>query len=225
MIRFRKTVRKILSVGSVVVLALLVILAGANAILSRVYNTPTFLFGRTILWVKTGSMEPTIDEKSYILVKKSDGKNLAEGDIITFLCTDTASDAYGYLVTHRIAEVTADGFYKTKGDNNSIDDSWTVHPDDVVSVGARNLPVLTFFGRIYMSPLGLFLIAVIFLWSCVFLYLPDLLKAMKSDESRQEAKEAEIDRRVQEEVKKMLANGKNSLQDDKQSDTKGGDDK
>ena len=62
----------------VVLLALVVVsLAGKNS------GRPTFIFNRAVLWVETGSMEPTIETRSFVSVVKSDGQNLSVGDVIT----------------------------------------------------------------------------------------------------------------------------------------------
>ena len=157
----------------------------------------------TCLWVQTGSMEPTIPTKSYILVKKTDAADCTVGDVIVFVCRDADSPVYGSLVTHRIDEVTPEGF-RTKGDSVlSAQDPWVVEPDDVVAVYVRNLAVLTFFGRIFSSWFGLYLIIGILILSCAFLYIPDIVRGIREVET--EERDAEIARRVEQEVQRQEA--------------------
>lgn len=213
---FFKTVKKVVFgiVFALVTAALLLYVAAA--LFSRNEKKPVFVFGYSVLWVQTGSMEDTIPERSCILVKRSDGKDLIEGTIVTFRCTDPTSAVYGGTITHRVTGRTDSG-YETKGDNNAFPDTRAVSEEDVVAVYVKNLPVLTIFTRIFSSPFGLVLIAAVFLGSCAFLYIPDLIAALKNDERSQreraekenEEREKEIERRVREEVKRMQEQDRN----------------
>ena len=117
-------------------------------------SRPTFVFDRTFLWVETESMEPTIDGRSYVMVKKYKGEKIGVGDIIVFECPDESSPIYGSLIIHRVIEVTDEG-YRTKGDSEkSLADTWTVAPEGVVALWRGNLGILTFFGRVLSSPVG-----------------------------------------------------------------------
>lgn len=188
----------------VVLLALVVVsLAGKNS------GRPTFIFNRAVLWVETGSMEPTIETRSFVSVVKSDGQNLSVGDVITFVCTDKSQTVYGLLVTHRI-EAVVDGGYKTKGDNTAnVTDPWIVRPDDVVAVYTGNLPLLTWFGRVFSSWAGIAMIALVFVLAMSFVYIPDLVRAARSDigEKADNAKQQQIDRLVAEEVARLNREG------------------
>lgn len=200
----KKIIAKIIKWVTVVVIVSLVITAVTATVLKKKSNAPTFVFGHAILRVETGSMETAIPAKSYVLVKKFDGKNLNVGDVITFRCLDKTSQVYGSLITHRITEVVSDG-YKTKGDANPVEDDWIVKSDAVTAVYVKNLPVTTVLGRIFASPVGLILIAVVFLGSCIFVYVPEIMNALKDgDDTDAEAeRQAEIKRRIDEEVERL----------------------
>ena len=188
-----------------IVICVAIVLAVVFAIFTRISEKdnpkPTFVFGKALLWVETASMEPAIEAKSFISVKKYDGNALEAGTVITFLCTDTSSAAYGRLVTHRIAEVTADG-YKTKGDNSPAVDSWTVKAEEIVAVYEKNLVAMTYMGRIFSSGVGLALIIGTFLFSCAFIYIPEAIAVLK--EEKEAEKQKEIAERVEKEVERML---------------------
>ncbi len=209
----KKSVAK--SVVFYVFVALIAVAAVFAVFAGRTKDEPTFVFGRTFLWVKTESMETTIPARSYILVKKSDGKGLEKGEVIVFRCNDASSPVYGSLVTHRIYEVTDDG-YKTKGDNvlSSVD-PWTVKEDEVVAVYVRNLKFLTYVGRLFSSGFGFMLIAVIFVGLCGVFYVPDIVKALKEpdDEKAAKEKQEEMERRIREEIRK-LESGETVLPED-----------
>ncbi|MBO4865799.1 MAG: signal peptidase I [Ruminococcus sp.] len=88
------------------------------------------VFGKSVLKVVTGSMEPSINVGEYIVVEKTDTRSLHKGDIISFYSEQT--DIYGMLVTHRIVDIQEDGTFITKGDANTIEDSVAVKPDRIV---------------------------------------------------------------------------------------------
>ena len=90
------------------------------------------LFGYKPMFIGSGSMEPTIREKGLILVKKYEGQELHEGDVITFLAQLNENDNNTkVVVTHRIYKIKDDGTIITKGDNNSQVDSIPITKDDV----------------------------------------------------------------------------------------------
>ena len=205
-------VGKILSQCIFYIALVLILLIAVFLFVRGKKQEPTFVFGRSFLWVETGSMSPTIEEKSYILVERSDGTGLQVGDVIVFVCRDASQPVYGSLITHRITEVT-DGGYRTKGDNVlSTEDPWTVAPGDVVAVYRRGLGFLTVIARVFSSPVGLILIAVLFFGLCGFLYIPSMVKTYREEEQKE--KDEELARRVAEEVARMeRENGKTAAHD------------
>ena len=195
---------KIKKIAGIVVMSAVGVLIGLTmlaAIISRVQNKPAFVFGYSLMWVRTGSMEPAIEAKSFILVKDIKGQNPAEGDVITYVCADKTSGVYGSLITHRIIG-TAEGAYITQGDASAGTE--TVLKENVVAVYVKNLPALTFFGRLYASPAGLIALITLFVCSCAFVYVPDIVSAFKGNEPSAE-KQKIIDERVKEEVEKLKA--------------------
>ena len=88
------------------------------------------IFGKSVLRVVTGSMEPSIYTGEYIIVEKTDVSSLAEGDIISFYSEQ--SDIRGLLVTHRIVGKNSDGSFITRGDANPVDDSVPAAADSIV---------------------------------------------------------------------------------------------
>ena len=183
-----------------VIVALILSAAFAMIINARKGKTPAFVFGKAFLWVETGSMKPVIDERSYILVTKYDGGEIKKGDVIIFVCKDASSPVYNALVAHRVESVTEDGL-KTKGDANPSVDSWTVKKEDIVAVYNKNLPVMTFLGRIFFFFFGLVIVIALSLGACALVYVPDLIKAV--GELCEEEKEKQISLRVKEEVARL----------------------
>ncbi len=187
-------------------LLLALMLTAAIFLVTRGRNKqPIFVLGRSFLWVETGSMKPTIDERSYVMVRAADGEKAEVGDIIVFVCPDPESPVYGSLIIHRVFEVTADG-YRTKGDNEmSTVDTWTVPFDGIVAVWEKNLGAMTFFGRFFASPIGFVLLCALFFAVCSFVYLPSIIKTLRNDaqESADAEHKAEIERRIRLEVERL----------------------
>lgn len=196
--------KRILAVSLTVLFVLLIVAFLINAAVSKKQGKPTFLFGYALLWVQTGSMEPTIPARSYILVRASDGQNIPDGTIVTYLSRDETSPVYGAMITHRILSEDADG-YHTKGDNAAAHpDTLPVLPEDIVATYVTNLPILSAIGRVFASPIGLLFVLAFFLATTTFLYIPDIISALKEDKNDpEEEKEKEIRRRIDEEIKRL----------------------
>ena len=93
------------------------------------------LFGYMPFSIQTQSMEPTIKAGDVVIGKEVDFNTLKEGDIITYW---TTVDEQKILNTHRITKVISNGkgsvpSFKTKGDNNQIEDEYTVATADIVA--------------------------------------------------------------------------------------------
>ncbi len=88
------------------------------------------VFGKSILRVVTGSMEPSLQVGDYIVIEKTSADALREGDIISFYSEQ--SDINGMLVTHRIVGINDDGSFVTRGDANPVSDSVTVRSEKIV---------------------------------------------------------------------------------------------
>ena len=81
--------------------------------------------------ILTGSMSPTINPGSFIIVKEIDSNEIKEGDIITFKGSSTSE-----LTTHRVVEVIDKDNnikFQTKGDANDVLDPMLV--DEGLLVG------------------------------------------------------------------------------------------
>ena len=93
------------------------------------------LIGYMPFSIQTQSMEPTIKAGDVVIGKEVDFNTLKEGDIITYW---TTVDEQKILNTHRITKVISNGkgsvpSFKTKGDNNQIEDEYTVAAADIVA--------------------------------------------------------------------------------------------
>ncbi|MBQ0099394.1 MAG: signal peptidase I [Firmicutes bacterium] len=189
-----KTIGNIIFFVFIALMAIVIVLS----IISK--KTGKQIFSYSMMWVLTDCMEPTIEEQSYILVKKVDVNSLKKDDVITFKSHNSAIE--GNFNTHRIYEVVEQGKeFITKGDNCAIPDTEHVYSNDIAYKYVCNLTLLTFFGRIYSTTLGLFLtVGVIFFF--ILIYLAITINRFKK-EVNDKSKQKEIDKLVQEEVKRL----------------------
>ena len=113
--------------------------------------------------VITESMVPTINVNDAIVVKRVEDNTLKIGDIITF----SSNDIYfrGLTVTHRVVgkQLGLDGnyIYRTKGDNNSLEDTALVNSGNIYGKVVIKLPKIGYIQSFVTSPFG-FIFSIIF---------------------------------------------------------------
>ena len=125
------------------------------------------VFGKSILRVVTGSMEPSIYTGEYIIVEKTDVSTLAEGDIISFYSEQ--SDIRGLLVTHRIVGKNDDGSFITRGDANPVDDSVSVKPENIVGKYKSKARFFIWLNS-FVNARKLLLLLVVITMTCISFY-------------------------------------------------------
>ena len=92
------------------------------------------IFGYQSYTVLSGSMEPALPVGSVVYVN-SNNKSPETGDIVTYLRSESVR------VTHRVADVSEDG-YILKGDANSSPDFNIVSQRQIIGVYAFHIPIL-----------------------------------------------------------------------------------
>ncbi|MFQ8784948.1 MAG: signal peptidase I [Clostridia bacterium] len=127
-----KIVKKILSSLIIIILLIIVLISGIVFINSKKNpNEIPSIFGYKPFVVLSGSMETEIYKGDLVIVKKVEAKDLKENDIIAFRDDDN------YVVTHRIVEKIEENGeikFKTKGDNNNIDDDGYVNLNQIEGI-------------------------------------------------------------------------------------------
>ncbi len=119
-----------------IVLVIAIVIAAFCTYLSFIStngNGVPSIFGVEFLTVKTNSMYPEFSAGDLIFARRvKDTSALKEGDIITYW---TVIEGERSLNTHRIVSIYDGGahlVFKTKGDNNSINDDLDVHEAEIV---------------------------------------------------------------------------------------------
>jgi signal peptidase len=150
------------------VLALLLNLAGVFKKLVLKEDVP-LVFGLGYAVILSGSMEPEFIPGDMVIIRRQDAYEA--GDIITFQLS-------GRPVTHRIAEVTPDGFI-TRGDANNSDDRETVGRDRVVGKIIRVIPQAGDAVEFFQSTLGM---VILLLALFAAFYLPEWTRRKQDKE-------------------------------------------
>ena len=195
----KKTVGKILKIAVYVICAVLAALI-IYIMISNAKKKVTFIFGHTTLWVMTDSMETDIPARSYILVKKTDAKDVKLNDVITFYSDDP--NLHGAFNTHRVIEIIGDHEeFVTKGDNNAASDNYTAKADKVVAVYVRNMPFLTAIGRFLSTKQGIIILIIGMFALIAACYVPDIVRGANA--KTKSDKEKEISERIKEEVERL----------------------
>ena len=89
------------------------------------------------------SMVPNINVQDAIIIGRTDPNDLKQGDIISYLATDSYYS--GKVITHRIIgieDVNGELLFRTKGDNNNVADGVLVNEDNVYGKVLFRIPFL-----------------------------------------------------------------------------------
>ncbi|MGI6307995.1 MAG: signal peptidase I [Dethiobacteria bacterium] len=75
--------------------------------------------------ILTGSMEPVLYPGDIALIRKCEAEDVQVGDVIHYWTAERV------FIIHRIIEIDENGYFRTKGDNNSAPDSKPVGPEQL----------------------------------------------------------------------------------------------
>ncbi|MCR5147536.1 MAG: signal peptidase I [Eubacterium sp.] len=146
------------------------------------------IFGKSLLHVITGSMEPTISVDDYIIVEEADIGSLAEGDIIAYYSKNP--EVYGRIVIHRIIGINEDGSFITMGDANPVPDSIPVKADDIVGKYERRSWLFNWMAS-FMEPRKLLLLLAVVPIFILSIYEAGTLTKLIKQEIKSKSGEAE----------------------------------
>ena len=124
-------------------------------------NSVASIAGFTPLMVASESMEPTFGTDDLIIIQKCDPEKLEEGDVVTF---HTIINNEYALNTHRIVEIEENnGYrsYRTKGDNNAVEDTHIISDGDIVGKYVFSLAGAGALMRFLSSSTGFLVVIII----------------------------------------------------------------
>lgn len=110
--------------------------------------------GYTVFRITTGSMKPSYDTDTLILVKKTNPSEIQVGDVISFYSSDPALD--GAVNTHRVTKIEQDGTewkYTTKGDANNVPDQYGTDSEALIGKVVASSLMLGKLARLVSNPL------------------------------------------------------------------------
>lgn len=136
--------------GCLWALELCLVIIGIVFSISRIMGVNSYV-------VLSGSMEPTISTGSVVLVDTKD-RDYRVGDVISYWIDDK-------IVTHRIVKIHGN-VYKTKGDSNEIEDSFSVELSQIIGKVKFRIPKLGYFiSYLKSKKIVLLMIMAVFLTS------------------------------------------------------------
>lgn len=114
---YRKVIQSFVNIIYVCLLIIFVIYL-SSALYYKDFSKAS-VCGYKIIYVASGSMESTIKTGSLVLCKMKNSNELKVGDICTYVVYINGKRK---IIIHRIIDITNDGLYIFKGDNNPIKD-------------------------------------------------------------------------------------------------------
>lgn len=181
----KKTWNSVTTIILVIVVILALLLAGARLVGLQVYT------------VLSGSMEPNYHVGSVIYVKEVDPATLKVGDPISFLISEKT------VATHRIIEVLPDETdpnvirFRTKGDNNDIEDTNPVHSNNVLGKVVGTIPLLGYVSNFVQNPPGTYIALAAMAILILAVFVPDIIgnarKLQAEEEEKQKQEESSVD--------------------------------
>ena len=138
--KYKKLIKKIVSGAITFLCALAVVLTCVEVVSASKAGRPPRMFGYSISYVPTDSMEPTISVGDYVIFKKITFDEVNENDIIIYRSKATKTN--GMFIIHRVME-KHDTYLIVQGDNNIIPDKEQVTSDMVYGIYLDDVGFLT----------------------------------------------------------------------------------
>lgn len=142
------------------------------------------LFGLAPYTVLSGSMEPTYHVGSLIYVTEVEPQELEVGDPLTYVIDG------GTVVTHRIIEKhvdpdnPADIRFKTKGDNNNIEDGELVRAENILGKPVFTIPLMGYVAFFIQTPPSSYIAIGMCIIIVLLTFLPDLMDKLFEEEDK-----------------------------------------
>ena len=128
MLLMNSKVKKYIGHIFTLICVVLVVLTSIEVVSAAIDSRPPSLFGYSVSYVPTESMEPEIEAGEYIYYKTTSFDEVKENDVIIY--KSKTGQMKGNYIVHRIVEKHED-YLVVKGDNNPINDSEQVTADMV----------------------------------------------------------------------------------------------
>ena len=138
----RKEINRIITKTTQYIAFIVTIVLMYNIILvlvsKKVDNDNKGILGYKAFVITTDSMKPNINVGDLIIASKKKEQDIKKDQVITFLRDDQ-------YITHRIIDIEETGIvkrYKTKGDNNNIEDAFKVKYEEIEGIMILRVPLV-----------------------------------------------------------------------------------
>lgn len=160
-IKSKNKTRKIISNLAFTIFMTIMIFLIFITVQSRMAGTEPSLFGNRLYIVDSGSMMPTINVNSLIIVKEKLAEEIEVGDIITYYGRERVN-----RITHRVVDKVDNGeAFITRGDANNTDDPNPLGRERLIGKVIYSLPYIGYVFRFLSSTPGIvFIISLSMLW-------------------------------------------------------------
>ena len=183
-------VKKILSVTSKILIALLMLIMILTLIL-RISGSKFNLFGLNVYYIATPSMEPDLKVGDVILSKNiKDYSKLEIGDIISY--NGEEGSYKGKLITHQIIDIKEENgkyIFITKGTNKNSTVDPDVREDQVVSKMLFEIPLIGKLVKLLSNKYAFFFILIVPLAIMLVFEFKNLFKIFKEEDEEEKKKE------------------------------------
>lgn len=190
----KSLVIRILSYTISLLCLILCIVIVVEVIQANRQNRPPRVFGLSISYVPTASMEPTISAGEYVMYSKTTFDEVDVGDIVVY------RNSEGIYIIHRIIE-KQENYLITKGDNNALADNGRVTSDMLYGKYITTVGLLSIFSGGISKNLIFFILIFIFL-AMIGMQITSIILKSKTEKMK---KSSEADRALLiEELKKQI---------------------
>jgi signal peptidase I len=205
----KNKIKKIVSYAFTGLCVILVFLTSLEVISATKDSRPPAIFGYSISYVPTESMEPEIEAGEYIYYKKTTFDDVGVEDVIIY--KSKSGQMKGKYIVHRIVE-KHDDYLIVKGDNNLINDSEHVTSDMIYGKYIDKVEILNFITRGLSVNALFFILMVLFMVLLVLQFIAVFAKTKKEEIEKklEEDKQILLEQMKQEILKEELEKLRNS---------------
>jgi signal peptidase len=186
----KKSFRKTLIEGIIgIVMILLCLYVTLTVVISNKKGVPPSVFGLSVSYVPSKSMEPTIHSGDYILFRKASFNGIEVDDIIIY--KNKSEDKF---VVHRVISINYDDdnkkYFVTKGDNNTSEDTVKVYENIFYGKYVTRLTILS--GKGSTSSNLIFISLIIIFILMITAQITQIVLTKKNQTRKEEAEKSQL---------------------------------
>jgi signal peptidase len=143
------------------------------------------IFGNKAFIVRSGSMQPSIDIGSVVIVRPI--ASYKSGDVIAFRSAKNSKTT----ITHRVSSVESGPsglYYKTKGDANNTIDGWEVKPSQIIG---KMFVVVPYVGKLLIFARTSVGMPILIITPALFVIVLEFLNIVKEVKKKRKKKDPE----------------------------------